>query len=209
MNRLLPQQLSQRLAAGLPGPKAGTRFGSRPPLWPYYDPPPAARRAAVLVLLYPHDGRWHLPLTLRPAHLADHPGQVSLPGGAIEPGENSRQAAVREFHEELGAAATQIEMLGELSPLYVPASNFRVAPWVAVTTERPRFDPNRAEVEELIEVPLGHLVDPANLDSHTRRDQDGRYTAPHFIWEPHRIWGATCLILGELVMVVEGLGIGI
>ena len=206
MNDRLPQLLAARLAETLPGPMVGSRFESRPPLgWRHDASPPDARAAAVLLLLYPHQGRWHLPLTLRPGHMADHASQVSLPGGAVEPGETSRGAAIREFREELGGDCREIEILGRLSPLYVHASNFRIAPWVAATAARPDWTPHPAEVEELLEVPLDHLLDEANFGSHRRRHHGRCYVAPHFVWQSHRIWGATCMILGELVTVLEAL----
>ncbi len=204
MNEQLPQLLASRLSEPLSSPTAGSRFDARPQLWrPYDAPPPDARPAAVLVLLYPHAERWYVPLTLRPSHLPDHPGQVSLPGGAVEAGESDRQAAVREFHEEVGDG-DQIEIIGRLSPLYVHSSNFRISPWVAWAGRRPEFSPNPAEVEELLEVPLDHLLDPANLDSHEREYHGRTYSAPHFGWQSYRIWGATCMILGELITVLEG-----
>lgn len=204
MNEQLPRLLTTRLTETLPGPMVASRFESRPCFWRHYDPPPhGARPAAVLVLLYPHGGQWHLPLTLRPGHLADHGGQISLPGGALEPGETSRQAAIREFHEELGAEKEEFELLGQLSPLYVRASNFLVTPWVGAAAGRPRLAPNPAEVEELLEVPLPHLFEEANFATHRRYHQGRPYTAPHFVWQSHRIWGATCLILGELITVLQ------
>jgi len=175
----------------------------RPPLRRHDEnPPPDARPAAVLVLLYPREGRWHVPLTLRPEHLPAHAGQVSLPGGAIGPGETSREAALREFHEELGGADEPIRLLGPLSPIYVPASNYRIEPWVGAAERRPAMTPNPEEVAELLEIPLGHLLDPASLGRHVREYEGVRYEAPHFLWPPHRIWGATCRILGEFVTIV-------
>jgi len=207
MNRDLPALLAVRLAEPLPGAAAMARFEPHSELWRHDDPsPPDARRAAVLVLFYPHEGHWHVPLTLRPPHLAVHGGQVSLPGGAIGPGETSRAAAVREFHEELGAVGESIRILGALSPIYVRASNFRVEPWVGAAERRPAMTPNPAEVAELLEIPLRHLLDPANFAYHEREFQGVRFEAPHFSWPPHRIWGATCRILGELVTVLEELG---
>ncbi|NLX97288.1 MAG: CoA pyrophosphatase [Rhodopirellula sp.] len=208
MNPLLPEQLAARLTQPLCGPAVGSRFEPTPRLGRCYDSAPAdARKAAVLVLLYPHRNRWHLPLTLRPAHLPDHAGQISLPGGAIEPGETDREAALREFHEELGAAGQPVDMLGRLSTLYVHASHFRIEPWVGVARQRPAMVPNVAEVAALLEVPLGHLLDPIHFGCHERWYQDQPYTAPHFLWEEHKIWGATCMILGELVMLIEESGI--
>ena len=208
MNVELPRLLAGWLAGELPGPSVAARFEPRPPLWRYYQgAPPGARQAAVLVLLYPHCRQWHLPLTLRSEHLPDHAGQISLPGGAVEPGETSRQAALREFHEELGDNGTEIELLGRLSTLYVQASNFLVTPWVGATDGRPELIPNPDEVEQLLEVPLAHLLDPANFGCHRRRHHGQPYTAPHFAWQSHLIWGATCAILGELITVLEGLTI--
>lgn len=207
MNCGLPELLALRLTRPLTGPVVGSRFEPTPRYDRQYDcPPPDARQAAVLILLYPHEQRWHLPLTLRPAHLPDHAGQISLPGGAIEPGEAGHDAAVREFHEELGADGHAIELLGRLSCLYVHASHFRIEPWVGVTWQRPAMTPNPAEVAALLEVPLDHLLDPTNLSCHTRTYRGQSYTAPHFAWQEHSIWGATCMILGELVTVLEELG---
>jgi len=208
MNRQLPELLAARLAEPLPRPMVGSRFDGRPPHERRYNAAPSdARPAAVLLLLYAADDRWHVPLTLRPESMAAHAGQVSLPGGAVEPGESSHQAALREFHEELGPCPAPVELLGHLSPLYVAASNFLVTPWVGTTAERPSLVPNPAEVAEVLEVPLAHLLDPANFGAHRRERQGRPYTAPHFLWQNHRIWGATCMILGELVTVLEESGL--
>ena len=193
----LPQWLAGRLAQRLPGPMVGSRFEPHPRPWRHYDAaPPDARPAAVLLLLYPHEGQWHLPLTLRPAHLAAHAGQVSLPGGAVEPGETTAAAALREFHEELGDDGRPIELLGTLSPLYVQASNYLVTPWVAAAASRPQFAANATEVEEVLEVPLAHLLDPAHFGSHTREHEGHTLfrpalplpVAPHLGRHVHDSW---------------------
>lgn len=203
MNQRWIKALAARLARPLPGPMVGSRFEPKPRLWRHYDQaPPTARQAAVLILLYPHQDRWHVPLTLRPSHLPDHAGQVSLPGGAVEPGETGAQAAIREFHEELGALGQTIELLGRLSPIYVHSSNFRIEPWVGVTDHRPDLAANPTEVERVFEIPLDHLLDPANFGSHERHDRGYTYSAPHFSWQTYRIWGATCMILGEFVTIL-------
>jgi 8-oxo-dGTP pyrophosphatase MutT (NUDIX family) len=204
MNPRLPELLAGRLAQPLPGPLLGSRFEPQPVLWGHYDaPPPDAKLAAVLLLLYPHQDRWHLPLTLRLADLPVHGGQVSLPGGALNPDETAAQAAIREFHEELGAAGHPIELLGRLSPIYVRASNFRVEPWVAATESRPEMTPNPAEVAALLEVPLVHLLDAANFGHHERDRGGEKCLTPHFAFASHRIWGATCAMLGELVSLLQ------
>ena len=204
MNCDLPQRLAARLKTPLPGPMEGSCYAAVNRPGPSVAViPPVAKPAAVLALLYPIEGRWHLPLTLRPQHLPDHAGQISLPGGAVEPGESPEQAAVREFHEEVGAENVTPVILGSLSPIYVHVSNFRVDPFVAVCDRQPRFVPNPAEVDDILEIPLGHLLNPANLSSHEQSHQGCTYQAPHFAWQTYRIWGATCLILGELVTVIR------
>lgn len=207
MNDRLPELLARRLREAPMRPAVGTRFEPNPLVGRCYDRfPTDARQAAVLLMLYPHEGRWHVPLTLRPSTLPDHAGQVSLPGGAIEPGESSAVAAIREFREELGADHAPVELLGRLAPVYVQVSNFRVEPWVGRTDTRPPFEPSSDEVAELLEVPLTHLIDPANFGAHRRKHRGQPYTAPHFAWQSHRVWGATCMILGQLVLILEGLG---
>jgi len=208
VNEHLPQALARRLEERPCRPVAGTRFEPDSRLGRRYDRfPDNARQAAVLVLLYPHRQRWHVPLTVRPTSLPDHGGQVSLPGGAIEPGESSAAAAIREFREELGGDRAEIRMLGRRAPIYVEVSNFRVQPWVGSATERPRLVPNPAEVDEVLEVPLAHLIDPVNFGCHQRHDEPEAYTAPHFAWHSHQIWGATCMILGQFVVLLEELGV--
>jgi len=204
MNPNLPQQLAQRLSQPLPGPMVGSRFEPRPRSgWRYDQNPPGARQAAVLVLLYAHNDCWYLPLTLRHSQLSAHAGQISLPGGTVDRGETSDTAALREFHEELGATDQPIELIGRLSPIYVGVSNYRVEPWVAAAPQRPQLVPNASEVEAVLEIPLAHLLEPRNFGSHQRTHGDQPYTAPHFLWQSHCIWGATCMILGELVTLLE------
>jgi 8-oxo-dGTP pyrophosphatase MutT (NUDIX family) len=208
MNKDLPEQLRARLAEPLPGPMVGSRYEPNPRPWRRDDVVLAdARQAAVLVLLFPHLEQWWLPLMLRPGHLTDHAGQISLPGGAVEPGETAVEAAVREFHEELGDEGQQLDILGTLSPLYVYVSRFLITPCVAVAAERPRYEPNPAEVERLIEAPLRQLIDPEFFGAHARHHQGQPYTAPHFLIDSHQVWGATCMILGELATILDGLKI--
>jgi 8-oxo-dGTP pyrophosphatase MutT (NUDIX family) len=208
MNPQLPSQLARRLEQPLPGWPAQARYQPELSFGRHRGPAPrGARPAAVLVLLYPRAGQWHVPLILRPVHMPDHAGQVSFPGGVIEPGESSREAALREYGEELGAPSQGLQILGQLSPLYLFASNFQISPWVAATQQAPTWRPNEREVESLLEVPLAHLADP-RASGHVERRQRGlAFRAPCFIWDEQRIWGATSMILAELVASVGPLGI--
>ncbi|MBL9124491.1 MAG: CoA pyrophosphatase [Planctomycetaceae bacterium] len=200
----LAEFLRARLREPLPGRAAQSRFEPELSFGRHYAPPPPdARHAAVMLLLYPQGARWLLPCTLRPETLSSHAGQVSLPGGLIEPGESSQDAALRELQEELGIDSARVDVLGQLSPLYLFVSNFSVVPWVGVLDHAPDFVPNPGEVEEVLEVPVEFLLDESNRGRHTHTHRDLSFSAPHFLWQGHRIWGATSMILSELVALVE------
>jgi len=167
-----------------------------------------ARPAAVCMLLYPRAGTWHLPLTLRPGHMVAHADQISLPGGVIEEDEDSREAALRELNEELGIPPADVTLLGRLSDLYIFNSNYLVTPWLAAVDARPAWKISADEVAELLEVPLPHLVDPATAARHLIRRGLLHFEAPHFAFDGHRIWGATAIMLGELVALISEITAG-
>lgn len=202
----LPQRLGRRLRRPLPGPRAQRRFSPELAYGRHFGPPPPdVRRAGVLVLCYLEADQWRLPLTLRPEHMKAHAGQVSFPGGRIEAGETSDQAALREFEEELGVAPQKVEVLGHLSPLYVFNSNFWINAWVA-TAEKPlAFRPHPDEVASLVTLPLASLLDPASYGRMEIHRRGLRFRTPCIEAPPYRIWGATCMILGELIAVLRDL----
>lgn len=201
------ERLARRLKGPLPGRAAVRTMEPDLSHGRHCQPAPAtARPAAVLSVLYPHQGRWHVPLTLRPDHLNAHAGQVSLPGGLIEPGEDSAAAALREYEEELGVSAADVRLLGTLSPIYLFVSNFAVTPWVGVVEERPDFDPNPVEVAELLEVPMAHLTDRSSRGRSLHRRGRLEFYAPHFEWGERLIWGATGMMLAELAALWEAEG---
>jgi 8-oxo-dGTP pyrophosphatase MutT (NUDIX family) len=199
----LPERLSARLRMPLPGWSAQAAFQPEMSFGRHLGPaPPNARAAAVLALLYPSHDQWHVPFIRRPADMPFHPGQVSLPGGLIEPGEDSRQAALREYGEELGGPAGDVRVLGQLTPLYLFASNHLIAPWVGVLDAEPRWMPNQREVDCILEIPLEHLADPASIGSIQRSHGELFFSAPCFHWRSDPIWGATSMILAELMSAV-------
>jgi 8-oxo-dGTP pyrophosphatase MutT (NUDIX family) len=156
----------------------------------------------VVALLHVLDGQWHLPLILRPESLAHHAGQISLPGGIVEAGETSEEAALRELEEELGIARAAAIILGQLSPVYVYGTNFVITPWVAALPGAAMFQPNPSEVQEILQMPLAHLLTSSSRGQHIEQRGSLRFTAPHFDFEGHHIWGATSMILAELAAVL-------
>jgi 8-oxo-dGTP pyrophosphatase MutT (NUDIX family) len=134
--------------------------------------------------------------------MPSHAGQVSLPGGEREPGETIEEAALRECREELGETGADVEVLGRLSQVYVFASNYLVTPCVAWTSKRPDFRPNPAEVANLLEPTVVELLDPQRRGRHTIERRGVRFRAPHVMCDEHPIWGATNLILAELLTII-------
>jgi 8-oxo-dGTP pyrophosphatase MutT (NUDIX family) len=144
----------------------------------------------------------HIVLTVRAGTLGRHSGQVSLPGGVIEPGETFEQAALREAHEEVGLSADSVRVLGALTALDIPVSGFRLQPIVAVTETRPQLSASDGEVARILEVDVDDLLDPAHL-VFTERTRDGiALTIPAFQVAGHEIWGATAMVLAEFLALL-------
>ena len=164
--------------------------------------PPACKQAGVLILLYPLDGQLCFPLTRRPESVEYHKGQISLPGGSQENGESLYQTALREAQEEVGVAAGSVELVGQLSQLYVPPSNFCIRPFVGYVAQRPNFEIEAVEVAELIEAPLGALFDPATTRVEDWEIRGGVVPIPFYQFGPHKVWGATAMILSEFAAML-------
>lgn len=193
--------LTARLREPLPGPGAQLRFAPVPHVadWAPDRPPATARPAAGIVLLYPGAGGPAVALTERRADLPHHPGQISLPGGAIDTGETAEAAALREVEEEIGVARADVHVVGALSPLWIPQSHFVLNPFVAVMTRRPVFAPHVGEVAAMVEAPLVSLRDPARIGWSTRDRRGATIDFPYFDVSGARVWGATAMVLGEFV----------
>ena len=165
--------------------------------------PPGSRVAAALVLLYPIRRQVHLVLTRRAGTLDQHAGQVSLPGGAVDGDETVEAAALREAREEIGLETTDLRIIGQLSALYIPVSNYALHPVVAVLDRRPALVPATAEVAHILEIPLDELRDPKRLRQGRRWRGDDAITVPYFELQGERVWGATAMVLGELLHLMR------
>jgi 8-oxo-dGTP pyrophosphatase MutT (NUDIX family) len=191
--------LTSRLQQPLPGPNVHRRFAPRPHHqgWRPDDRPAGARHAAALLLLYPAANGAAFPLTVRRTDLPVHPGQVSLPGGRINPDESAHAAALRESEEEIGVDASAVTVLGALSSLWVIVSNHVVQPFVGISMTRPDFRPSPSEVAALVEMPLADLHDLRRLKWEQRTRDGVLVDVPFFDLDGYQVWGATAMILGE------------
>jgi 8-oxo-dGTP pyrophosphatase MutT (NUDIX family) len=164
------------------------------------------RAAAAILLIYPHEGAWYVPLTVRGSQLRHHTGQVSLPGGRIDPGETIEGAALREAHEEVGVVPSEVELLGQLTPLTIDVSGHLLHPVVGRTDARPSFRIEPGEVDRLIEVPLALLQRPEIVKwEQRRRSRPPRsmMDVPYFEIEDAHVWGATAMILAEFLALIQ------
>jgi len=200
-------RLEAQLGAGLsalPGLPAQALMAPRPRRgWKAGQPPDHVRSAAALVLFYPRRGdRPYLVLTVRAGVLSRHGGQVSFPGGAIEPGEAVATAALREAAEEVGIDRSVVRVVGALTPLHIPVSDFIVHPIVGMMDRTPEFTHAAAEVERVLEVPFEDLLDSGRICVTTRLREDELVEVPYFALEGEKVWGATAMMLAELLCVV-------
>jgi 8-oxo-dGTP pyrophosphatase MutT (NUDIX family) len=154
--------------------------------------------AAVLCGLRESKGRLHVVLTQRAAHLKQHAGQVAFPGGKIDAGDASAEAAaLREADEEIGLRPSAVTVLGALDP-YLTSTGYTVTPYVGLIDPRWELRPDPGEVDEIFEPPLDFLMNPANRQRH-HHDRNGYrryyYAMP---WNGFYIWGATAGMLKGL-----------
>jgi 8-oxo-dGTP pyrophosphatase MutT (NUDIX family) len=162
------------------------------------------RRAAVLCLVYPKDDAPHIVLMRRNSYPGVHSDQISFPGGKAEAFDNSLQdTAVRESHEELGIVPESVNLLGELTQVYIPPSNFLVNPFVGFTESQPQFIPDSKEVNEVVEVPFEAILDDKNLQNVSLDLRGTPVDVPAFMLNGHVVWGATAMMLSELAHIVR------
>lgn len=200
------ETLRDRLSRRLPGEDAQFRMApmARPRMREALAAAPEVRQSAVLLYLFPKLDDWCIVLMKRPDYDGTHSGQVGIPGGRLEPGENHLQAAFREFEEETGVSVDGDQLLGRLSDLFIPPSNYLVQPFVAYSLDSPRYAPDPMEVEEIIELSIGWLLNEAAVKRGKVRLSSGvTIESPYFEVAGHRVWGATAMILSELKQVLQ------
>ncbi|WP_263787537.1 NUDIX hydrolase [Salinibacter grassmerensis] len=201
----LAPRLAERLGGPLPGHEAHLRMAPRYPARQadLSVDTRDCREAGVLVLLRPDDAAPCVVLTVRRDHLPDHAGQISFPGGRREPDESLSGTALREAEEEIDLSPASVDVLGALTPLFIPPSNFCVHPFVGHAPSTASLRPTDAEVGRILRVPLAHLLDPATRTTETRPLNGADVDVPYYDVAGHTVWGATAMMLAEFLAVVR------
>ena len=207
MSNSFIKTLSTRYAQGLPGREHQLKMGV-PHRYSTIEPPQHARKACVLILLFLKNNAWHVLLTERSSHLNDrHKGQISFPGGQMEAHDMSRVAcALREAQEEVGIVPNQVQIIGEMTDLYIPVSNFHVFPILGWMDTPPQYQQQISEVKQIIETPLSILQDVNNQKKVDLNVYDGTLVlkdVPYFDVYGNMVWGATAMMLSELLVLMN------
>jgi 8-oxo-dGTP pyrophosphatase MutT (NUDIX family) len=193
--------LKTRLSQPLPGPVSQNKLTSLSRLRKLLELgiPGNARKGAVLLLLFPSDGKLSLVFMQRPEYNGVHSGQISFPGGKAERTDKSLiDTALRESKEEVGIEPTKVKILGTLTPLYIPPSNFHITPVVGFSIYTPLFNPDPEEVASIIIIPLDHFFMPDAIKTRSVRTGFGvSMQVPAFTFGESTIWGATAMVLNE------------
>ncbi|MEZ5082146.1 MAG: CoA pyrophosphatase [Bacteroidales bacterium] len=203
-------QLGEQLLKPLPGSLSHDKMSSRVRLKELesdYDLSKAIR-SSVLILFYLKKNILHTSFILRQSYDGVHSGQVSFPGGRWEDSDGSLvNTALREAREEVNIDPTSVHVIGTLSELYIPPSNFVVLPVVGFTNKQPEFKPDELEVAEIIESDISFLFNPERIKNTIINVRGYQIEAPYFDVNGKIIWGATAMILSELKDIIESLGL--
>lgn len=160
------------------------------------------RLSAVLIILFHEDGKLKIVFIRRSEYVGIHSGQIAFPGGRYEESDKDlKTTALREVEEEIGIKTDTVDILGHLTDLYIPPSNFMVRAFVGYVNEKPVFNINEREVQEVLVLNYEHFKHPDVIKVREFKTHNStRLTkAPYFDVEGAIIWGATAMILTELL----------
>ena len=167
--------------------------------------PDDAKKSAVLALFYPSDGKINLVFIKRAEYPGVHSGQISFPGGGWEERDKDLvDTALREAEEEIGVDRNDVTAIGKLTDLFIPPSNFLVTPVVGFIPEQPHFKPDPDEVDQILEIPMDELLDDSNImEKEITIFPEVTLKVPCYYIDGSVIWGATAMILSELIELIR------
>ena len=198
-------RLEHRLGGKLPGMKAHHKMAPSDRIHGIYPAKPDDKttQGAVLILLYKEGNHLNTVLIQRPSYPGAHSDQIGFPGGKFEKRDGSLiHTATREVEEEIGIPARSIRIHGILSPLFIPVSNIEVTPVVGSISVSPELHPHPTEVKFTIKVNLADLSDPSIIREKRMDILGQRVRVPYFKLGAHHIWGATAMIICELIEIL-------
>ena len=169
----------------------------------YFIPPDNIVLSAVLILLFPIREDIHFFLTKRTDTVQYHKGQISLPGGAKEEGEELIGTALRETDEEIGISSDSIQIIGQLTPLLVPVTGFQIHPFIGFSEHKPETATDPMEVESVFSVSIHSLVHQKTHQLEERTLRGHLYQVPYYHLNNKKVWGATSMILSEFKTVLN------
>jgi len=200
----LSQKLQIRLINNLPGKDEQWRMRvTSDKSYNFDNTEEDAIQSAVLILLYEENGVICFTLTERTQTVEHHRGQISLPGGAREADEKLSSTAIRETQEEIGIYADDVDIIGALSPLFVPVTGFIINPFVGIINANFEPQPAPEEVETVISVHVNELLNDDNELQEKRNLRGYDVNIPYFLLSGHKVWGATAMILSEFKTVLK------
>ena len=206
------EKLQQNLAGELPGIKSWERMAVKSQKgeiieseslqkyskWLSKEKLDSMKKAAVLIGFFKRDEDWYFQLIKRPMHEKIHPGQIALPGGAMEQKERLETTALREAFEEVGIIPENVEIIGKLTPLPVPVSEYLIYPFVGIIEKEPNWNINTDEVEELLLLKFDELIKADKGYSEDWNLRGNEVNVPIFKVRKKTVWGATAAVLCEL-----------
>jgi len=191
----------------LPGKEAQLSMSPNPVDMRRFDPklPDNHRKGAVLILLYPYKNKAFFPLIKRPVYQGVHSGQIAFPGGKMEEEDGDEvDTALREAWEEVGIMPEQVKLIGRMSDLFIPTSNFLVSPVLGYSEVVPEFVPEEKEVARIIQAAVSTLYEPSiRKQKILEFSNNFRLDTPYFEVDQEMVWGATAMILSELLQILE------
>ncbi|MBT7881324.1 MAG: CoA pyrophosphatase [Flavobacteriaceae bacterium] len=205
INRLV-KLLEERLKEPLPGTSAHliTKVQSKIE-FNFPESSKDAKKASVLILLFPDSNNIHFFLTQRTLSVEHHKGQISLPGGTCEKNEKTINTALRETEEEIGVDKNEVEIIGELTPFFTPTSGFIVHPFIGWCNRRPKTNKQTDEVHALFSASLSQLLNDQILELENWNLRGYEAKVPFYNFDGHKVWGVTAAILSEFKLILNDL----